>query len=279
MNYLHAGFSQSVAAIKKRKGLFVFIILLQVLFLVSSLWLTSVYWVKIIDHAKGVIQPLENANYNADKIKAGEPFTGEVLPIYSSYQAMLTDLIYFTVWISILFVILNGGLWLSSSWLFEEKKDWKTAFRQKFRFFLKIVTSLIVVLIPSAIAAYYILLHFVRISESFDNIIFIMKILLVGLAVLYYFLLVAFAIATIASWKQFVKSWFKVSIRKIGKTFPLFILVSLILAASIAAVYAAVEYEQSLMLVLAAGLLIIIVLVVTRIFWIAGIQQIRKEIE
>ena len=268
-----------MTAIKKKKGLFAFIVVLQIFFMISSLWLTSVYLVKIIDSAKGVIQPLENANYNADKIKAGEPFTGDYLPIYNSYQAMLADIISFGIWMSLLFVILNGSLWLCSSWLFEEKKGWKARLNGAARFFLKMACSLVLLLIPSAVGSYYILLHFVRISDSFDTIIFIMKILLVGLAILYYFLLVAFALATGSSWKKFVKAWFKVSVLKISKTFLLFLLVSLLLGASVAAVYAAVEYEQSFLLVLATGVLIIMVFVATRILWIAGIQQIQQELQ
>src|SRR3989344_2586503 len=98
MNYLQKGLSTTFNSIKKHRLLFAAIIVLQILFIVSSLGLATQYVLKILADAQGVISPLEQANYDSQKIEQGTPFTPDFIPIYNSYKSMLKNVTAFAVW-------------------------------------------------------------------------------------------------------------------------------------------------------------------------------------
>jgi len=127
------------------------------------------------------------------------------------------------------------------------------------------------------IASYYVLIHYIRLSDSFSTVLFILKIVLAVKLVLYYFLLVALVAAREVSWKNFAKSWVRLSIFNSSKAVLLFLLNAAALSLSFTALYAATEYTESIILLLATGLLTIFMVVLTRIFWIATVKEIDQS--
>ncbi len=279
MSYLQRGLSKTFSSIKRHKGLFGLITLLQIIFVVSSLWLGAQYLIKILENTQGIIGPLENANYDSQMIEKGEPFTPDYALIYHSYQSMLKNITVFASWLALLFLVFNGSIWLLSHWMMQDERSWKTRAKEGAHFFLKAWASTLLLLGPFIAISYYVLLHFIRISDTFSRIAVILKSLLIALFVLYYFLLVALAIAPHCSWKGFFSAWIRLSIINFRKTVTLFFSMMIVLLMVLAALYAAVEYEKSALLLLLLGSLSMLVLVVTRLFWIAGIQEIRQETE
>ena len=277
MNYLKRGLHNTLNSIKKHKVLFLLIILLQIIFVVSSLWLGSLYLLKILENTQGIIGPLENANYDSQKIEQGEAFTPDYAAIYNSYQSMLKNVIIFAAGMAALFLLLNGSIWLLSHWVLQEKRSWKLRFKESLQFLLKAWASIFILFGPFKIISYYVLLHFIRISQSFSNVALVLKILLIASLVIYYFLLVALAAAPILSWKQFAKMWVHASVTQFRKTVVLFLSIMLALFVSLAALYWAIEYEKSAALLLWLGMACIVMIGVIRIFWIATIQEIEHE--
>ena len=277
MEYLIRGLHNTLNSIKKHKVLFLLIILLQITFVVSSLWLGSLYLLKILENTQGIIGPLENANYDSQKIEQGEPFTPDYAAIYNSYQSMLKNVITFAAGMAALFLLLNGSIWLLSHWVLQEKRSWKLRFKEGIQFLLKAWASIFILFGPFKIISYYVLLHFIRISQSFSNIAIVLKSLLIASLVIYYFLLVALAVAPILSWKKFAKIWMQVSITQFRKTAVLFFSITVALFVSFAALYWAIEYEKSAALLLWLGMACIVMIGVIRIFWIATIQEIEHE--
>src|SRR3989344_9377493 len=212
MEYVKRGLHNTINSIKKNKLLFLAIFLLQIIFVVSSLWLGSQYLIKILEDTQGIIGPLEKANYDSQKIEQGEPFTPDYASIYNSYQSMLKKVFSLGIWIAALFLLLNGSIWLLSHWMLQEKKQWKLRIREGLQFFLKAWASIFLLLVPFKIASYYVLLHFIRASQSFSNLAVVLKGLLIASFVIYYFLLVALAVAPYSSWKKFVTKWAKLSV-------------------------------------------------------------------
>lgn len=279
MEYLKRGLRNTFNSIKKHKVLFLLIILLQIIFVVSSLWLGSQYLIKILEDTQGIIGPLENANYDSQKIEQGQPFTPDYAAIYNSYRSMLKNVLYFFAWMAALFLLLNGSIWLLSHWMLQEQKQWNVKIKEGIQFLLKAWASIFILLAPFKIASYFILLHFIRVSQSFSNIAIVLKSLLIALFVVYYFLLVALAIAPLSSWKKFASIWARISIINFRKTVVLLFIIMVALLAIFAALYEAIEYEKSAILLLLLGLFCIIILSVTRIFWISGIHEILRETE
>src|SRR3989344_2860765 len=137
MEYVKRGLHNTINSIKKNKLLFLAIFLLQIIFVVSSLWLGSQYLIKILEDTQGIIVPLENANYDSQQIEQGEPLTPDYASIYSSYKSMLKNVFSFLFWMAVLFLLLNGSIWLLSHWMLQEQQQWKIKLKEGARFLVK----------------------------------------------------------------------------------------------------------------------------------------------
>ena len=277
MDYLKRGLRRTFASIKDHKILFGIVFLLQLLFLVSFLSVAIYYQVKLLEDASGIIEPLEKANYNAEMIQEGAPFTEDYLRVFNSYNSMVQNLKEFVIALLLLFFFVNGAIWMLSHWLLEEKIHWKQKPKKACQFFLKMAASAAALLVPFLIPSYYLLSRFIRISGSFSKVVLAIEILLGAGAVLYYLFIVSLAAADIASWKRFARRWLDLSFRKIAKTAPALLLVALAFFLSSLLLYAAINYGRSFLLLAAAGIAEISVLVLTRIFFIACLQEIGHE--
>jgi hypothetical protein len=285
MNYLRRGLQKTVHSIKKRKLLFIFLILLQIGLLVLLYLVSIPSLLQILKDTQGVIQPLEQANYDSQQIEQGQPFTPDAGAIYKSYQSMVRNVMIIAAWMLVLLLLVNGSIWLLSHWLLQEKKNWKNYLKEVPLFYLKACAAALLLFVPFTIGSYYALIYYIRLSDSFSQVLFMIKLLLGVKVLLYYFLLVALAAALTPSWKEFAKKVFTLSISKAGKTFLLFLINGAILGFFFAVLYGAVEYAvtmnaDSLTIViglLALGLLLMVTMVLTRLFWIATVQEIEKE--
>ncbi|MDO8511308.1 MAG: hypothetical protein Q7S55_04020 [Nanoarchaeota archaeon] len=277
MEYLKKGLRTTVNSIKRHRLLFALIVILQIIFVVSSLALGTQYLFKVLEDAQGIIVPLENANYDSQKIEQGESFTPDYASIYNSYRSMLKNVFLFLAGLAVLFLSLNGSIWLLSHWMLQERQQWRIRLKEGAQFLLKAWAAALLLLGPFAIISYYVLLHFIRISQSFTNIAIVLKSLLIALLVIYYFFLVALAVAPHKPWKRFALTWIEFSISKFQKTVIAFFLIAVALLASFSVLYAAIEYGESVTLLLFLGLFCMVMVSLTRIFWIAAIQEIKPE--
>lgn len=277
MEYLKRGLRTTVDSIKKHRSLFALIVILQILFVVSSLALGTQYLFKILEDAQGIIVPLENANYDSQKIEQGAPFTPDYASIYNSYRSMLKNVLVFLAGLSVLFLSLNGSIWLLSHWMLQERQQWRIRLKEGAQFLVKAWASAFLLLGPFFIISYYVLLHFIRVSQAFSNIAMVLKYLLIALLAVYYFFLVALAVAPHKPWKRFALVWIEISISRFQKTVIAFFLITATLLVSFSVLYAAIEYGESVALLLFLGLLCMMIVSVTRIFWIAAIQEIKQE--
>ena len=271
MDYLKRGLRNTVNSIQKHKLLFALLVILQIIFVVSSLALGAQYLIKILENTHGIIVPLENANYDSQQIEQGEPL------IYSSYKSMLKNVFSFLFWMAVLFLLLNGSIWLLSHWMLQEQQQWKIKVKEGIRFLLKAWASAFLLFGPLAITSYYVLIYFIKVSSSFSDLVIVLKYLLVVLFVVYYFFLAALAVAIYQPWRKFALAWIEISIKRFQKTVIAFFLMVITLLLGFGALYGAIEYGKSVTLLLFLGVLCMVILSLTRIFWIASIQEIKTE--
>lgn len=270
-------------SIKKHKGLFGMIILLQLALIISAAALGTHYLLKIVEDTKGVIEPIEQANYDSQKIEGGEPFIPDYSNVYNSYYSMLKNVAYFALGMAVLFLVLNGLIWLLSHQLLEARR--KLTSKEAGQFFLKIWAAVLLLFGPLTTVFYFLLIYIIRISESFTQVLWALKLILAVKLVLYYFMLAAFASALEPSWKNFANKAISLSIRKIAKTFPLFLITIAVLTIVLLVLYGAIEYIESIMpdsllmviLLLLLGMLSIVTIVFIRLFWIATTKEIEKN--
>jgi hypothetical protein len=268
MSFLKRGFKGSVKAIKDHKLLFLSIIVLQIILISMLSYVSFNYQLKIIEGAQEVIEPLNNANYDQESLQAGQPFTKDIVQIYTGYKTMMKNIVEYILWLSGIFLLINGAIWLLIYRMFEKKNWLKQA--------VKYVTSSLIFMVPFFTICYFILKGFLSIDiapEAFASVIQVMSIVFL---VIYYFLLIGFSQLHVKRWKNFVKSYYKIGIKKI--LYPLTVLVinwSFIFLAGWF-IYLTAMNEVHLIIMFLALMFLVIVLTLSKIFWIASLNSIEK---
>lgn len=274
MNYLKKGLSGSLKAIRERKRLFVLLVILQLIFVVLVIGLSIYFQVKIFADAQGIIEPLQNANYGADSIEAGEPFTEDMVNIYNSYTSMKHNIIVFLSLLMGLYLVLNGSIWILTHGLLRNinLKDYKKIFGA----WLKFTASILLIMGPFLLVSYYLLISLLKVEavESFSSAV---NILMYVLLAIYYLILASFVFIHKRSWKSFAVTAFNTSIKNIFRSLSVLFVNLAALFASGYLVYFTVNGDESFSLLVLSSILFILSLVVTRIFWIASLKEVAHE--
>lgn len=274
MNYLKKGLLKTARAIKEHKWLFAALILLQLVFLAVTIYATISYEIKILENAQGIIEPLQDANYDAESIQQGTPFTEEMAAIYSNYLSMTENIKQLVIILLFLYIFFNGGMWVLTHRLLE-KETWKNISRM----WLKIFMSTLVLVVPLILAAYYALLFMLKMEVSFPSLTTVLNIIFCLSVIVYYFLISSFAVINERPWKEFVKMLFNNSVKRIHKSLLVLMINLILISLSLYAIYLAINYEHSLFLLIASGLLLVVILALTRIFWVACMKGIARPKE
>lgn len=279
MELLKNGFKKTLQAIKEHKRVFILLIVLQAIILALSGVVFINYQLKIFADIEGVTLPLAQANYNETSLQQGMPFLENVGSVMKSYNSMLRHFLEMVLWVAGIFIFINGGLWLLSHWMVEaaDKKSLKKYFNQ----WLKFLAAFLVILLPFVILGYLLFKVFftLELSPDSDQFKVIFQVLPYLMMMAYYFLLVAFALVNINSWKEFVKKWFEVSVKKIYWTLIILLINLILILVGLGLISLAMSYEstQSLLFVLTPVFLLILVL--TRIFWIVCLRELARDDE
>ncbi|MBI2146701.1 hypothetical protein HYU22_05150 [Candidatus Woesearchaeota archaeon] len=267
MEFLVQGWKQLVQGIKHHPGLLLGIFFLQAVLIGSIAIVGVTYQVKILENARNIIEPLQNANFNAESIQQGAPFLDNMQGIYQNYQSLIKNLMDLAAWLIGIFLILNGLLWGLSHRVL--------GFKGFFASWGKYMVASVAIIGPFTIISYYALRGLLNLESDPSSIISNGKMLAYVAIGIYYFLLAAFACINAASWKQFVLSFFRVSITRIYKTIIGLLINGVILGGSLYLIYYAMNALPFAMVVI-SGILFLVLLVLTRLFWIASLQQIAK---
>lgn len=272
MNHLKKGLINAFRAIKKRKLTFTALILLQIIFIALFIFISLTYQIKVFKNAQGIMEPLQNANYDAESIKEGQPLTNDVMQIYKSYKSMIQNLTEMILWLFLAFILINGSIWILTHQLLERKKS----LRKTAEAGLKFVVSSLVLIVPYAIIGYFLLKTLLKAGVATDSFAWIVRILAYLFLVTYYFLLAAFAFIDVKSWKVFLRRIFFVSIKKIHHTLLVLLINLILILIGLYLVYLSMN-TQTLILMILTVLLFVVVLVLTRIYWVACLKEISRD--
>lgn len=279
MQYLTGGFQKVVAAVKKHPLLVMLIFILQVALLITSLYTALTYQVKIIQDAQAVIEPLQKANYDAESIKAGNTFIPNIVAMYEAYQSLIKNILTLAMLLGVLFLILNGIIWLISHKILETATlSWKETIKSFLRGWMRYALTTLVVMGPFFILS-YLLLRTMLVQEigGMASFTTILTALIYLFMVLYYFLLVAFAFLGTTSWKLFLHKIFTASIKRVHLTLLVVVINGALLFLSLYGVYYFMNNGEVFSFIAMFTLLFMILMVLTRLFWIACLQEITHE--
>lgn len=270
MNYLKKGWSRTFQTVKKNKMLFLLLMLFQLVFLVSLGSVAYIYQIKIIENVQRIIEPLENPALDAESLETGRVFGPEIMQVYQSYQALVRDIINFLLWLAGLFLLVNGTIWILSQQLLGRLKSWP----ERTRAGLKFTTAVFVLMGPLLIASYYIIKTMTGLEMAQEQFVSAVKILSCVLLAGYYLLLVSFAFIHLDSWKDFVRKFFRAGIAELHLTAPVLAINSALIFGNFYLVYYFLDSLPSFPLMIASGLLLAVVIVLTRLFWLSCLEEI-----
>ena len=242
MYYLKKSLSNIYNSIKEHKFIFILLIILELFFLFTLVFISVNYHLKILTDAQNIIVPLQNSNiYNVTNVADTQPFIDEMYGIYKNYNSMLSNLKNYVFWLIGIFLVLNSLLWIISSWLLDKylfNKDITGFCKSKvcnilklkvfYKMWLKFFASALVLFVPIIVIGYYLLVWLLRTEIGMDSFAQATQVLVYLLIFFYFILISAYAFIGITSWKNFFKSTFIVLSKKIHYTL-LVLLINLVL--------------------------------------------------
>ncbi|MDP3733715.1 MAG: hypothetical protein Q8R37_00665, partial [Nanoarchaeota archaeon] len=228
-----------VQMIQKHKFLFLLLIVIQTIFIIAFAFTFLNFHLKILENARGIIEPLQNANYDPDSIDAGKPFLDHPLSVYQSYQAMVRNLYYLIGSVLILTFFFNGLLWAGSQQLVDRQRFSIQRFAAYWSRFAAIFLALV---IPFLMLCYA-LVRVIAVADDPGSLFSsYAKAAAFIFVIIYYFGLVAISSMTMP-WKSIVaESWTKA--KNLSTTIPVFLINTVFIAASVYFIYRTVSLQS-----------------------------------
>ena len=271
LHIISRSFQQAKDKIREHKWLFILIVIVQIILLILLFWLTITYQIKIFQDVQGLLTPLQNANYDPASIQEGQPFLKDIRTLQQSYTHLRKDVTQYIGGIIFLFLLGQGALWLLSHQILERSR-----FLQLAKQWVKLAASSMILLGPFFVIVYFLAKTFILNGLNEQNFAQIMRVFLLLFGFMYYLLLTSWTIIPISSWKEWAKKFIFLAFKRIYYTLPVLISSWIVIIGTGALLYFSVE-RQNIWLIIVAFFLGIIILVITRIFFIAVGKDIAHE--
>jgi hypothetical protein len=268
MSFLKSGVKATAKAIKKHKLMFIGAIIVQILLVIVLTYTSLNYQLKIMEGAQNVVEPLQDANYDQESLEAGQPFTKDILQIYTGYKEMMKNITEYILWLSGIFLLVNGLIWIMVYKMFGKKGI--------LNMLGKYIGSSIMLMVPFFIVCYYILKGFLSLDIATESFALVIQMVSVLFLVLYYFLLIGFSQLYIKSWKKFFKAYWSLGIKKIVYAVPVLIINSCFIFLGGYLIYLTAMNEVSLWVMILAAIFLVLIFVIGKIFWIASLNSVKK---
>ena len=262
--YLKRGLREVISSVKRHKLIFILLIILQLLSLIAFSYTIIIYQVKILENAKGITEAMQKANFNPDSIQAGEPFIKDIYSVYQNYDSLLKQIYQLLLWLFLLFIIFNGLLWIGVHYMLKE-------ISKKFSFTgtaIKFLASSFILILPLMLLFYFIFKNNIAFLSSYGRALFILT------GIVYYLLLISLAFIHVQSWKEFLKQILTKGFKRIHLTLIVLLLNLMLISGSIFLIYLA---SEQIILSIITIVLLGIVLIISRIFWLACLQEEDKN--
>ena len=260
--FLVGGLKKTGRVIKKHKGLFILLFLTQLIFLVVFATVQVKYQVAILQNFKEVVEPLEQASYNAALLQAGMPLIGETAQIMESWNKLKASFQYLLIFSFLGFAVLNGFNWSLTHYLIRKQNLLKV--------WGKFIVLSAVFFIP-----YLVIIFGIFESVLFENNPYLAAQIMVGIAVVFfYFALIGFSFADLSLKKVWKKVFWEVGIKKFYWVLLVYLIIFLILGLLVYLLYLAVNYWAMFWVVLFM-VLIVLMVNVGRVFLISSLSEIN----
>ena len=265
-------------AIKKRKGLFIFMLIFQLLFLIILSSIFIHYQIILFDDLVAIGAPLESLNLDEESLQSGEKIVDDPYALFASYKSLMRNITYLFTWLGVLFLIVNPWLWIGSSYLMSNGFASGVKLKQKIIIFskmwLKYVASALMLFIPFGLLVYFLLLRLIGVYNLFFTTI--ARVFVGIFFVLFFIFLMSNSRIEIGSWKKYVKCVYELTILKFVWSLLAFLLVIGLTTLIALALYYTTLVMENFPLMIICAILLIVMFVVGKIFMISIGKELTK---
>lgn len=275
MDYLKKGLQHTLHSSRLHPLLLLVLMAMQLAYLLLFSVVAVNYQLALLQDAQSIIQPLQQADYDPNSLQEGKPFTTDTLQLYRSYRSLIHHLQSLILWVVGLFLFLNGALWIwSHQLLYPARKPQRVLLARravKYFFCAGMLSALLAL-------AGYVLHRTVALEQTAaDPVGKALQWFFVLFLALYYGFLVSAAFIDVMTWKQFGKVVTGVGMAKIHWTMLVAVVNIILLAVPVIGMYYAMDAWQNFPLLVLLGVLFIVLLVFTRLFWISALHELVPQ--
>jgi len=273
-NIILNSLKETFSIIKVNRKMFVFIFILQLIFLSLILHVNILYFPPVVDSIKEVIEYMDEQKFDDTTIgleilQQKNILGPDPLLISRNYKNILSNMRFLTLYSMLIFIIINGSIWFLSSSLLEKKlfslKDsWNSILKYilKFGLITFIFSALIYLFSNSIIKKYFIIDQ----SQNFN----FYPILIISL-ILLYFVYISFSLLYKTHLKNILKNLIIIGIKKAHVILSAYIIIiiSFIVIASLSLYL----IERNLFLLFISLIFLILAVILSRIFLIRVVDK------
>lgn len=251
MNFLIQGAHSTITTIGRHKILFLVLIILQLITLGLGVGISVFYHIQILDQAQQIISVFQNLQEDQSDV---EP----IMSAYQTYNAMIKTIGWYALWILGLFSIFHFALW---STCFSMREP--LGIKKIFKMWLKFMAVTLALFVPFLVIGYLLISRIISNDLGWEKLISTLQMVGFVALFLYVLLLVFFAFLP----QAMLRKAFHSLTRNIFRVMITLFINGVMLLGSFYFLYWSTQVEK-LWIMLSAALLMVVLLVITRLFWI-----------
>ena len=272
MNFLKNSIKETAQTITKHKKFFILLLLLQIFVFTLFAIVTFNYAIKIISN----LETLTNPTLNQDITQNTEQQLQNALHLTNQFTQIIDNLISMSITLTLIYLLGNGLLWSLSHELITQnnnKIQWKTFLKNLSQQWLKFITTTLLIITPFVILVYYSITYSINQSIPPETFSTLLKTLISVKIFLYFIILITYAYICEPSWKKYLQQIIT-SFKKIHYILLTTAINLLLLTSTIYVIYLTITIPQLETLSIILTFLFIILLTITRLFWIVSLKNI-----
>ena len=272
MNFLKNSIKETAQTITKHKKFFILLLILQIFVFTLFAIVTFNYAIKIISN----LETLTNPTLNQDITQNTEQQLQNALHLTNQFTQIIDNLISMSITLTLIYLLGNGLLWSLSHELITQnnnKIQWKTFLKNLSQQWLKFITTTLLIITPFVILVYYSITYSINQSIPPETFSTLLKTLISVKIFLYFIILITYAYICEPSWKKYLQQIIT-SFKKIHYILLTTAINLLLLTSTIYVIYLTITIPQLETLSIILTFLFIILLTITRLFWIVSLKNI-----
>ncbi len=273
-NIISNSLKESFSIIKKNKKIFLFLFILQIIFISLISFINVTYQTKMLESTQAIIEYLDElksdeTSFGLDLIQRKSPLGPDPLLISRNFDNIIYNLKFLLSYSLIIFILLNGFIWFLTSSLVNKKSlKIRALSKNFFIYILKFSFATLIFSVLIYLFAYSTLKSYLNPLLD-QNANFVPLLLITCISI--YFMYITFSLLNKIEFKNIIKNLIKIGIKKAHVVLSAYFIIILII--SILSLLLFYLIEQNLFLLSISLVSLVLTLIWSRIFLILVVEK------